>query len=52
MDDQNSIPEQITSTPASTAEKVKGRRIDPKLLPLTRKFTDKEIAEWEKEDKL
>lgn len=26
--------------------------IDPKLLPLTRKFTDKEIAEWEKEDKL
>ena len=26
--------------------------IDPKLLPLTREFSDKEIAEWEKEDRL
>ncbi len=26
--------------------------IDPALLPLTRKFTDKEISEWEKEDRL
>lgn len=26
--------------------------IDPKLLPLTREFTKKEIAEWEQEDKL
>lgn len=26
--------------------------IDPKLLPLTREFTEKEIAEWEQEDKL
>lgn len=24
--------------------------IDPKLLPLTRKFTSREIAEWRKED--
>ena len=26
--------------------------IDPKFLPLTREFSDKEIEEWEKEDKL
>lgn len=26
--------------------------IDPKFLPLTREFTDKEIAEWQKEDEL
>ena len=26
--------------------------IDPQLLPFTRDFTEKEIAEWEKEDKL
>jgi len=26
--------------------------IDPKLLPFTRGFSDIEIAEWEKEDKL
>ena len=26
--------------------------IDPKLLPLTREFTEKEMAEWEQEDKL
>lgn len=26
--------------------------IDPKLLPLTREFTDKEINEWEQKDKL
>lgn len=26
--------------------------IDPKLLPFTRRFSDKEIAEWEKEDRL
>lgn len=26
--------------------------IDPKLLPLTRKFSNKEIAEWLKEDQL
>lgn len=26
--------------------------IDPKLLPLTRKFTDTEISEWLKEDSL
>ena len=27
------------------------KKIDPKLLSLTREFADKEIAEWEKEDK-
>ena len=26
--------------------------IDPRLLPLTREFTDKEITEWEEEDRL
>lgn len=26
--------------------------IDPKLLPFTRVFSDQEIAEWEKEDRL
>ncbi len=26
--------------------------IDPKLLPLTRSFSQKEINEWQKEDKL
>lgn len=26
--------------------------IDPTMLPLTREFTDKEIARWKKEDKL
>lgn len=26
--------------------------IDPQLLPFTREFTEKEINEWEKEDKL
>lgn len=26
--------------------------IDPRLLPLTREFSDKEVAEWEKEDQL
>lgn len=26
--------------------------IDPKLLPQTRKFSDKEIEEWQKEDQL
>jgi len=25
--------------------------IDPQLLPFTRDFTEKEIAEWEKQDK-
>lgn len=26
--------------------------IDPKLLPLTREFKDKEVADWKKEDEL
>lgn len=26
--------------------------IDPKLLPFTRAFSDKEVKEWQKEDKL
>lgn len=37
----------------ATAEKLTNRTfLDPKLLPYTRLFSDKEIAQWEAEDRL
>lgn len=42
----------LTKLQKMVAKICKKTYIDPNLLPFTREFSDTEIAEWEKEDKL
>jgi len=42
----------LTGLEAEIAKFYQKTFIDPKLLPLTREFTEKEMAEWKQEDKL